>query len=123
GNETVKTRVPEGLNLRVRSPATRALPSPQVGAGRVGEPGNPKVTALRASRAADGSADAGEGLVGVGAQRGDGRDAHHDDEGQHARVFNGRRAVFTLQKIHQGLSELTHESLSFEVGDKTRFPK
>src|SRR5438874_1354862 len=37
----------------------------------------------------DGGADAGERLVGVGAQGGDGGDAHHDDQGQHHGVFNG----------------------------------
>jgi hypothetical protein len=29
---------------------------------------------------------------------------HHDDQGQHDRVFDGRRAIFTLEEVH----ELTH---------------
>src|SRR5262245_22890849 len=56
----------------------------------------PDATGLR--RATDRVADGGEGLVGVGAQGGDGRDAHDDDQGQHDRVLDGRRAIFTLQE-------------------------
>ena len=42
-------------------------------------------------------------LVGVAAQGRDGGDAHHDDQGQHDRVLDGRRAVFTLQEVHDRL--------------------
>src|SRR5437016_5842632 len=45
---------------------------------------------------ANGVGDAGECLVGIRAQCRDGGDANHDDEGQHDRVFDGCRAIFTL---------------------------
>src|SRR6516162_7189076 len=51
--------------------------------------------------AADGGADVGEGVVGGGAQVGDGDDAHHDDQGQHHRVLHSRRAVFVPHERHQ----------------------
>src|SRR5262249_39299814 len=41
----------------------------------------------------------------------DGRDAHHDDQGQHDRVLDRRRAVFPLEEIHQSLSDLPHAIL------------
>src|SRR5947209_5085923 len=44
-------------------------------------------------------ADVAEGVAGIGAQRADGRDADDDDQGQHDRVLNCRRAVFGSQKI------------------------
>src|SRR5690349_3281145 len=47
--------------------------------------------ALRAGLA-DLGGDVGEGAVGVAAQGGDGRDAHHHDQGQHHRVLDGGRA-------------------------------
>src|SRR5262249_38980407 len=50
----------------------------------------------------------GEGGVGVGAQRGDGGDADHDDQGQHDRVLDRRRAVLTLQELDRELSEPAH---------------
>src|SRR5207244_3889246 len=68
-----------------------------------------------AGGAADGVAHAGERRVGIGAQGRDGGDAHHDDQCEHDRVFNGRRAVFTLQEIHESLSERTHNSVPFEI--------
>src|SRR5262245_23333718 len=61
--------------------------------------------------AADGGADGGEGLVGVGAEGRDGGDADHDDQGQHHGVLDRRRAVLTLQKIHHALSKLTHDKV------------
>src|SRR5436309_5555672 len=41
-----------------------------------------------------------EGVAGVGAQRADRRDADDDDQGQHDRVLDGRRAVLTLEEVH-----------------------
>src|SRR5207302_746371 len=66
------------------------------------------VTLRRLRRGADGVADGGEGLVGVGAQGGDGGDAHHDDQGKHDRVLNGRRAVLALQEAHHRLKPVLH---------------
>src|SRR5436190_984755 len=68
-------------------------------------------------------ADVAERVAGVGAQRADRRDADHDDQGQHHRVLDGGRAVFTLEEVHQGGLELAHgrvlsfvpESLSLPV--------
>src|SRR5207237_6811586 len=51
----------------------------------------------------------GERLVGVGADRRDGGDAHHDDQGEHDGVFDRGRAVFTLQEVDDALSKLTHD--------------
>src|SRR5207237_408872 len=59
---------------------------------------------------AEGAGDGAEGLIGVGAEGGDGHQANHDDEGQHDRVFDSCRAVFTLQEIDCELAELTHWS-------------
>src|SRR5437016_1403363 len=73
----------------------------------------PHVTVSRLGGGADGVADGGEGLVGVGAQGRDSRDAHDDDQGQHDRVLNGRRAVFTLQETDDLFSELTHVRIPF----------
>src|SRR5437899_9354209 len=56
--------------------------------------------------------DVGEGLVGVGAQRGDGGDAHHDNEGQHDGVLHGRGAVFPLEELQGPLCDMVHGSMS-----------
>src|SRR2546428_122071 len=50
----------------------------------------------------------GERLVGVGADRGDGGDAHHDDQGEHDGVFDRGRAVFPLQELDDALQHLEH---------------
>src|SRR5262249_25646798 len=63
--------------------------------------------------------DAGERLVGIGAQRRNGGDADHDNEGQHHGVLDGRRAVFTLQKIYDPFRKLTHLSV---LSRKTHVP-
>src|SRR5205823_10310278 len=52
--------------------------------------------------------DCVECLVGVGAQRRNGCNAHHDDQGQHYGILNGRRAVFGFDKIERELCELVH---------------
>src|SRR5206468_6479074 len=59
-------------------------------------------------RAADSVADRGEGLVGVGAEGGDGGDADHDDQGQHDRVLDRRRAIFLLQEADELLAKTAH---------------
>src|SRR5437773_1719668 len=46
-----------------------------------------------------------EGVAGVGAERADGRDAHDDDQGQHDRVLDRRRAVLTLEELDQSRSK------------------
>jgi hypothetical protein len=63
-----------------------------------------------------------ENVTGVGAERGDGGYADHHDQGQHDRVLDRRRAVFTLHEIQGELDEPTHVFLSFLVLGKTRFP-
>src|SRR5947208_4074686 len=62
---------------------------------------------------ADLVADRAEGRIGAGAQSGDGHKAHHDDQGQHDGVFNGRRAVFRLQELNYELTELAHRNFPF----------
>src|SRR5947207_39613 len=71
-----------------------------------------RVTAHSAGGGADGVADGGERGLGVVAQGGDGGDAHHDDQGQHDRVLDGRRAVLTLQELHGAVGELLHGDAS-----------
>src|SRR4051794_3033758 len=61
---------------------------------------------------ADLAADRAERAVGVLAEGGDGGEAHHDDQGQHDRVFDRRRAVFTLDEIDNRFRQVTHETLS-----------
>src|SRR3954449_10408862 len=60
---------------------------------------------------ADGVADGGERALGVVAQGRDGGDAHHDDQGQHDRVLDGRRAVLTLQELTDLPQEFPHDYL------------
>src|SRR5687767_5682920 len=72
-----------------------------------------------------GVADGRERGVGVGAERRDGPDADHDDQGQHHRVLNGRRAVFTLDEIHHRFAEHTHGTdpfMSFWVRSESSYP-
>jgi len=66
-----------------------------------------------AGGAADFAANVAEGVVGVGAQGRDGRDAHHDDEGQHDGVLDRGRAIFVLQEANQVLRELAHGTRTF----------
>src|SRR5207253_381846 len=61
---------------------------------------------------ADLGADIAEGVIGVGAQRRDRRDAHDDNQGQHDGVLDRGRAVFVLQEVNQVLTELTHGASS-----------
>ena len=42
--------------------------------------------------------DDAEGVIGVRAKRGNRGNADHDDQGQHHRVFDRRRAIFLLQE-------------------------
>src|SRR5262245_43306546 len=58
-------------------------------------------------------ADGVERVAGIGAERADGRDADHNDQGQHDPVLDSRRAVFSLQKIHE---KLTHDMIPFLLG-------
>src|SRR5436305_13912510 len=52
--------------------------------------------------------DVAEGVGGVGAQGADGGDADHDDQGQHDRVLDRRRAVLGPQEAFD-LGEPLHE--------------
>src|SRR5947208_1881094 len=49
-----------------------------------------------------------ERLVGSGAQRGNGDEAHHHDEGQHDGIFDCGRAVFPRDEIPNELTQLAH---------------
>src|SRR5260370_22079685 len=49
-----------------------------------------------------------EGLVGIAAERGDGADADHNDQGQHYGVLDRCRAVFTLQEFNHKSTQVTH---------------
>jgi hypothetical protein len=60
-------------------------------------------------------ADVAEGVISVGAQGRDGRDAHNDNQGEHDGVLDRGRAVFVLQEVDQVLAELTHGCLSLSV--------
>src|SRR6516164_6034114 len=57
---------------------------------------------------ADLGGDVAEGVVGVGAQGRDGRDADHDDQGEHDGVLDRGRAALVLQEAHHALTELPH---------------
>ena len=59
-----------------------------------------------AELALDVRADVAEGRVGVGAKRGDGCDANHDDERQHNRVLNSGGAIFVLEERNQILADI-----------------
>src|SRR5262245_8117323 len=87
-----------GEGRKEKTPATTK--SAGVIASRFRPPGlhPPRISAL-ATGAADDAADGGKGLIGVGAQGRDGRDAHHDDQGQHDGVLDRGRAVFRLEEI------------------------
>src|SRR5438132_10342095 len=63
--------------------------------------------------------DCVECLVGVGAQRRNGCNAHHDDQGQHYGILNGRRAVFGFDKIEGELCELGYVFLVKIKGETT----
>src|SRR6516164_7730354 len=61
----------------------------------------------------DSRADRRERRIGIFAEGGDGADAHHDNEGQHDRVLNSRRAVFASQELRHEMSELLHSGSPF----------
>src|SRR5439155_16053330 len=46
--------------------------------------------------------------VRIAPQGGDGGDTHHDDQGEHHRVFDCGGAVFVLQKVHEALGHSAH---------------
>jgi hypothetical protein len=68
---------------------------------------------LQASTASPGklAANGSEGLVGVSAQSRNGGDAHDNDQGQHNRVFDGRRTVLALQESLDAVCEMLHALL------------
>src|SRR5215831_12468297 len=59
-------------------------------------------------RGTDSLADRGERLVGVLTQDLNGGDADDDNQRQHDRVLDGRRAIFTLQELDHEVAQLTH---------------
>src|SRR6516165_6290582 len=77
----------------------------------------------------DRGGDLVEGALGVGAEGADGGDADDDDERQHDRVLDGRRAVLSLQEVERELTELTHVPFSLcdeeptNVWRPRRFPR
>jgi hypothetical protein len=82
---------PAARRLR-RRPAVR-LPRSARGAARLAG-GCPALRVLRLHL----GGDAAEGVVGVAAQRGDGADALHDDQGQHDRGLDKQRYLEKLNK-------------------------
>src|SRR5260370_11303115 len=115
GVETIPYNPDPLWNSSTKNSEPRSPPAPRLAGGPIPGPGRLSfyVEALRPGDV-DGAADLGEGAVGIGAKGGDRRDADHDDQGQHDRVLDSRRAVFTLQEFNRELSELTHEPHPFE---------
>src|SRR5207237_543413 len=74
-----------------------------------GRSGSVRRSSLR--RGGQRGADRGERGVGRGAEGGDGTNADHDDQGQHDRILDRRRAVFTLHKVNDEIAKLTHVPL------------
>jgi len=68
---------------------------------------------LDSASGGNGAANGREGGVGIAAQRGNGADADHDDQGKHHRVLDGCRAVLTLEELDGKLHELIHDSVPF----------
>jgi hypothetical protein len=56
-----------------------------------------------------------EGPIGVLAEGGDRREADHDDQGQHDRIFNCRRTVFVFQETVGGFAQDTHTMSPFWI--------
>src|SRR6266508_6568885 len=54
------------------------------------------------------SGDVAERVVRIGAERGDSGDADHDDQGENDRVFDCRRAIFTLEEVDEFLGQRAH---------------
>ncbi len=59
----------------------------------------------------DRAAHRAERRVGVGAERSNGADADHDNEGQHDRVLDGAGTIFMLEKLNEESTETSHEYL------------
>src|SRR5262245_24590210 len=90
----------------------RAEPIGRLGPDRRGRRTRPHgSTGGRLQRRANGR----EGAVGVGADRGDGRDAHHDDQGQHDGVLDRRRAIFLLEELNEALGNSAHRTISSDT--------
>ena len=64
--------------------------------------------ALSLAGGADGIADGGERLIGIRSQRGNGGDAHHDDERQHDGVFDRSGPIFLVQEISHPSHHFAH---------------
>ena len=72
-----------------------------------GEGKSETASAHSARRRTDFLANGVERAVGVLAERRDGCQADHDDQGQHDRVLDGRRAIFAFTEIDD---EILHTS-------------
>jgi len=107
------TREKERTQEGITAPPVAAARHEHTKAGRrQGPPVSPDPIPLR-SGAIDGVANGGKRGVGIGAQRRDGRDAHHDDEGQHDGVLDSRGTIFTPQEIDRPLPKRAHETCPF----------
>src|SRR5262249_26323653 len=82
-----------GASFSRRAPRGKSLPGQRRGCTRLDWGG-------LAARCTDDRADPRESGLGVGAQGADGGNTHYDDERQHNRVLDSRRAVLTPQEIH-----------------------
>jgi hypothetical protein len=71
----------------------------------------------------DGVADQLEFALGTLAEAGNGRDADHDDQGQHHRVLDGGRAIFALHEAFHRMQHRPHGSTLQLMGAQTHlFP-
>jgi hypothetical protein len=53
-------------------------------------------------------ADEAEGVVGVLAESGNGRNADNDDQGQHHGILDGGGAIFLLEERHDAVEQAAH---------------
>src|SRR6266511_1373196 len=61
-----------------------------------------------------------KGVAGVGTERTDRRDAHDDNQSQHHRVLDRRRAVFLFEEVSRSGDPLLHTHLPFLTPHRAR---
>src|SRR5262249_47269144 len=96
------------LHAEPRQALSRRGPRDEAGPGERRSPRPASFSGCGVSSAAglaDLGADVAEGVVGVGAEGGDRRDADDDDQGEHDRVLDRRRAVLVPKEVDRVLAE------------------
>lgn len=63
---------------------------------------------VETSRGGDSRGNLAEGCVGLSTDRGDGRDADHDNQSEHHGVFHSGRAIFFAEEFGNLRDELVH---------------